>query len=672
MQIYQKHFLLLALFLVVFIDLGCVPQTKESGYTTKSDFCGKKNGDSFRHNWWNYYKQGITCAENKAYDQATLNLDIAKTIRAKDQRRARTYGMHFIDYFPHRETGIICYQKGQYKSAQKELELSIKQCPTAKAFFYLDCVRKALIGQRSQVTNPPTIEFETKTDTIWTRENPVIISGIAKDDNYISNILINNVPLFLEHSAKKISFNKKLKLVQGKYNIEVKAKNLMGKTSTRQLIIHVDREGPTIGLDTVYITDQNNKYIQLSGIIHDVVGLSELTINGQKIHINKKTRSTFLHKIPATTNKIELHATDSIGNTTSAHILLPTVAKQNQSLLLACATQSITNQLIARIISKKNNYFPNIKIEDEDIKNKEIVYQKNIKITVKVDGGINKITSLVINNIPKTLVSFNKVIVSHNIDLSEGVNLVNIKVIDNCGNKSSKTVSITRIIPKALKLEERLSIAIFPFKKLGDVKKPYLIFQDFLITALLKENRFQIVEREHLVQILREHKLSNTGLIDKKTKIKLGKIIQAKAIVTGVIIESEHGVEIVSRMFDTETSEILSAPNIDAYDEVKNISQLKLLAEILANKYHRDFPLVDGYIIQKKDNTILTNIGDGKTRLNRRLIIYRQKPIPGIDFGQNVETIGRASITQLQPEISKAKIIYSNHTICQNDKVITE
>ena len=66
---------------------------------------------------------------------------------------ARTYGMHFIDYFPHRELGIVYYEMRKMDAAKKELELSLVHFPTAKARFYLDRVRKALIEQ--EVSNRP-------------------------------------------------------------------------------------------------------------------------------------------------------------------------------------------------------------------------------------------------------------------------------------------------------------------------------------------------------------------------------------------------------------------------------------------------------------------------------------------------------------------------------------
>jgi hypothetical protein len=55
-------------------------------------------------------------------DAALKDLATAIGKRDKDQRNARTYGMHFVDYFPHRELGIAYYHKGDLVKAAKELE----------------------------------------------------------------------------------------------------------------------------------------------------------------------------------------------------------------------------------------------------------------------------------------------------------------------------------------------------------------------------------------------------------------------------------------------------------------------------------------------------------------------------------------------------------------------
>lgn len=127
---------------------------------------------------------------------------------------ARTYGMHFIDYFPHRELGIVFYQMGDLKAGKRELELSLSQFPSAKARFYLDRVRRRLIEKEGKEASLPVVSLDFKTAEVWTREDPVIISGVAEDENYVSAISIRGVPLFLEGSKKSISFKQSLNLPQ--------------------------------------------------------------------------------------------------------------------------------------------------------------------------------------------------------------------------------------------------------------------------------------------------------------------------------------------------------------------------------------------------------------------------------------------------------------------------
>jgi len=193
--------------------------------------------------------------------------------------------------------------------------------------------------------------------------------------------------------------------------------------------------------------------------------------------------------------------------------------------------------------------------------------------------------------------------------------------------------------------------------------------------SLFNQNRFRVIERNLLDLILQEHKLSQTKLIDRDTAVRVGKLLSAQSIITGVIIENHAGIEIVARMVDTETSEILATA--DVYDEVKDLHALKLLAEGLAIKFHRDFPLVEGAIIQKKGKYIFTDLGQDKIKVNRRLIIYREEPVKhpatGKSFGADYRIIDRARIKQVSPEMSKAEVFNDkDRSINQSDKVITE
>ena len=157
---------------------------------------------------------------------------------------ARTYGMHFVDYFPRRELGIVYYQTGNLEAAKEALTLSLRQYPTAKARFYLDRVRKGLMEKKGgQVAAPRlTVDFP-EGDLLWTREDPVLISVAAEDENYVSLVTIKGVPLFMEGAQQQVSFSEPLELGQGLHTVEVETRNLMGRTTRRSVVIHVDRQG---------------------------------------------------------------------------------------------------------------------------------------------------------------------------------------------------------------------------------------------------------------------------------------------------------------------------------------------------------------------------------------------------------------------------------------------
>ena len=133
----------------------------------------------------------------------------------------------------------------------------------------------------------------------------------------------------------------------------------------------------------------------------------------------------------------------------------------------------------------------------------------------------------------------------------------------------------------------------------------------------------------------------------------------AKSIIMGSIIESRIGIEVVARMIDTETSEILAAQ--DVYDELKDLPALRSLAEGMAIKFHRDFPLVDGLVVEQKKGDIFTDLGEDDIKLRRRLIVYREEsikiPLTGKMLGTDNEILGHARVTQVMPKVSKAELL---------------
>ena len=681
----MRNNLLLNILVIIIVMGSLFGCAADSGkiYTKNDREYGRVQG-VFRHKWWNYYERGLSYADGDFHREALADLKEAARKRGKDQRMARTYGMHFVDYFPHRELGVVYYSMGNLNTAKAELELSISQFPSAKARFYLDRIRKALIEQQAGEVFPPELTLGFKSDEVWTSKDPVIISGTVEDKHYISGIDINKAPLFMESSQKSVSFSEPVQLSQGRHVIEVRARNLSGKVAKQQVVIHVDRQGPMITLNEPgFDMDDPGRKVTISGSLYDESGVSSFTINGRSIHIKKGLEVFFTENLIMGNNSFQLVAKDRLGNQTSADISLgnalafavqSTIDNQQSTIpiLLASASSDMTGIMMAGLFDPRDTSPPDISLKG--CTDTQTVYLEKVYIEGQItdEGGIESVT---INQKPILRRKGKSIFLSHMAELRKGENKIVIEARDEAGNATIREISIIRQVPRALQLEERLSLTVLPFEQKASISEASLSFQDNLINALVNQNRFRVVEREKIDMILQEQKLGRTKLIDKSTALKLGRLIAAQSIITGSIIETGTGIEIVARMIDTETSEILAVE--DVYDEVKDLPALRSLAQGMAVKFHRDFPLSDGLIIRQKGKYIFTDLGQDKIRIQRRLIIYREEPIThpvtGKIFGADNMILGRARVTQVMPDMSKAQILTGKTGLIKSlDKVITE
>jgi TolB-like protein len=332
----------------------------------------------------------------------------------------------------------------------------------------------------------------------------------------------------------------------------------------------------------------------------------------------------------------------------------------------------MTSFLTASILAKKDQNPPVIKVKDWT--DEQSVFMDKIYLEGEIIDDA-KVVAVTVNQVPVLRREGQIIFFNQLIDLQVGKNEISIQASDQTGNTSTKKISVIRQTPKALALSERLSVAVLPFEPRGDVTEAFLSFQEKLINALIDRERFNLVERDKLDMILQEQKLSQTDLVDKSTAVKVGKLVAARSIVTGSVIETRTGVEIVARMIDTETSEILAAE--DVYGEVKDLRGSAALSDGMAVKFHQEFPLVCGEVIQQKGNEVLTTLGQGMVKVPRRLIVYREEPVThpvtGKTLGSDTVILGRLRVTQVMQDLSKAKLQDGEAAnIKPMDKVVTE
>lgn len=81
---------------------------------------------------------------------------------------------------------------------------------------------------------------------------------------------------------------------------------------------------------------------------------------------------------------------------------------------------------------------------------------------------------------------------------------------------------------------------------------------DMLINSLAANPGVRVVERDRIQSVLDEQKLATDGKLDPATAVRVGKIVGAHHMITGVFItEAKSGtMRITLRVFNTETSQI--------------------------------------------------------------------------------------------------------------------
>ena len=121
--------------------------------------------------------------------------------------------------------------------------------------------------------------------------------------------------------------------------------------------------------------------------------------------------------------------------------------------------------------------------------------------------------------------------------------------------------NLSASMAKKIADSNKKTIAVVDFTNLqGNVSELGRFIAEEFSTALVDTGKgFEIVDRIHLKSILKEHKLSMSGLIDPATARKLGKIAGVDAILTGTITPFGDEVRLSVKVLATDTAKIICA-----------------------------------------------------------------------------------------------------------------
>ncbi|MBL0226585.1 MAG: hypothetical protein IPQ16_13740 [Geobacteraceae bacterium] len=632
----------------------------------------EESSGTWRGKWWNYYERGVSRGDDGNWEAARSDLSKALDLRDKDQRRARTYGMHFIDYFPHRELGVAYYHLGDLKRALSELEISHASAESAKASFYLNAIRRKQLLQHGSQPRIPDITVSFPTPDQAVRDAAIVVSGRVQADGHVASVRINGKPYRFDLATQNRDFSLEVPLDDEDSMITVEATDLLGKTTRREIPVVIDREGPSLSLTAISRAAEDRNRIRINARLTDVSGIKALIINGVTIQTGNRRELELdtVATLPVGTSQVRIEATDMLGNQTTVDL----EPDRNRAALLWSGPLVLLASSGPGIFSSDKEQ-PVISLKDnEDL---PAVYIDRYYVEGEAFDN-SKVERITVNGKEIQIAKGKKVFFSKMVKLKEGGNKITVEATDGSGNKTASNFNVKRIVPSARQNSARMSLSVLPFN--GRIKNTTVqdMADDFLVAALVDQKRFQIVEREKLKQILQEQKLSKEHLTDPEHSIQVGKLLSADAILATTIAEGQKSLEIITRLVSSETAEVMETK--DVYIEDKSLAAVKELMEGLASKLTLGFPVVEGIVVKREKGTLFSDLGSSSgVRKSMTASVYRRgkeirHPTTGKSLGWDMVKIGDGTIDDVQDGFSKVHLhdkVKGQQDIQARDIIIT-
>lgn len=170
---------------------------------------------------------------------------------------------------------------------------------------------------------------------------------------------------------------------------------------------------------------------------------------------------------------------------------------------------------------------------------------------------------------------------------------------------------------------KKTKIAVLDFQLHGDrweTADMGKIVAEWLITALVKEGRFDVIERRLLEKVLSEQKLSVSGVVDEASASSIGRVLGAKVIISGSVMKFQNVMEVNARIIDVQSSSVIAAESVKSTSAVK----LEDLVVQMAEKIISDFPL-EGYIVQRNGDVVIIDLGKrAGVKTGMQFIVFKE------------------------------------------------
>jgi len=128
-------------------------------------------------------------------------------------------------------------------------------------------------------------------------------------------------------------------------------------------------------------------------------------------------------------------------------------------------------------------------------------------------------------------------------------------------NFDQAMISLANEVAQRVQSKNKLQVAVWNFTNTRGASSELgnYIARDFSIHFTNASSGFQVNDRDHMEQILKEHELNTEGFVDPATAKEIGRLVAADAIVTGTVDVGLHHLRLRIKIIDTETGRHFAA-----------------------------------------------------------------------------------------------------------------
>lgn len=620
--------------IVAILPSGCMDQATRTTTTESKQqrVCGVIDG-AFRNRWWNFLERAQSFATCQRWTEAEADLRAAIEQRSDDQRRARTYGMHFVDYFPHRELGIILYRQNRLMEAIRELETSLSTEKSSKAELYLDKVRSDWIQHEGLDKLPPSITIDKPSPGALVQGFALHVQGVARDDTFVKSIQVNGNPVRIDLAAARIAFDVEVKLGRNQNHIAILATDLAGRVTQHAIQIYADREGPTVGIQ------EAQPGSKIAGYVEDPSGLAEVRVNGTRQQISSIGALNLDTALPKDKSSVLIEAIDKAGNFTVAKLDFTERFNwhwQEPPLLLAALDGATVGDLN---VATTEGVTLNYRSESGDIFLEHIYLEGQAKFAAGV-------ASVRVNTVELVRRPGKRVFFSHRIALASGANHLRLEVVDTAGRSIVRELILIRKLKQLEQRQARYRLSLATL---------------FAVDVAVTQALWQSIEDTPRFFPIGSGVIATGSLAKPLTTqdaARLARVQNADGVLVTEIHHHNNALEYSAQWVDAVNGKTIFTA--DAYAETD--VDPHFLAMSLMRKAKDALPVLDGEVKTFKDAALTVEILDAKNiPENIPVILYRPAPgrtdaVTGADLGSDQIVLGTARLG-----ISMAASMFAAH-----------